>query len=80
MPLTLVCFRPGQVVLMQYQAIHGIGHNLTKTDRVQVYFRVTASTRPQGKIVAYPEAMKDVLLETPALSAWRQDVASKRVC
>ena len=68
-PLTPVLLSPGQAVLMQYQTVHGIGPNITDTDRIQIYFRVTADARPQGCKIHYPAAMRNVSLEMPGLVA-----------
>ena len=54
---------------MQYQTVHGIGPNNTDTDRIQIYFRVTADARPQGCKIHYPAAMRNVSLEMPGLVA-----------
>ena len=67
--LTPVLLRPGQAVLMQYQTVHGIGPNNTDTDRIQIYFRLTAGGRPTGCKIHYPAAMQDVTLELPGLRA-----------
>ena len=74
-PLTPVLLNPGQAVLMQYQTVHGIGPNNTDTDRIQIYFRVTADGRPSGCKIHYPAAMRNVSLELPGLVA---AVAKKR--
>ena len=67
--LTPVLLRPGQAVLMQYQTVHGIGPNHIDTDRIQIYFRLTAGGRPTGCKIHYPDAMRDVTLELPGLIA-----------
>ena len=74
-PLTPVLLNPGQAVLMQYQTVHGIGPNNTDTDRIQIYFRVTADGRPSGCKIHYPAAMRNVSLELQGLVA---AVAKKR--
>ena len=68
-PLTPVLLKSGQAVLMQYQTVHGIGPNNTDTDRIQIYFRITADGRPPGRKIHFPEAMRNVGLETPGLIA-----------
>ena len=68
-PLTPVLLSPGQAVLMQYQTVHGIGPNNTDTDRIQIYFRLTADGRPSGCKIHYPAAMRNVSLEMPGLLA-----------
>ena len=73
--LTPVLLKPGQAVLMQYQTVHGIGPNNTDTDRIQIYFRVTADGRPSGCNIHYPAAMRNVSLEMPGLVA---SVAGKK--
>ena len=68
-PLTPVLLEPGQAVLMQYQTVHGIGPNITDTDRIQIYFRLTVDGRPPGCKIHYPAAMRNVSLEMPGLIA-----------
>lgn len=76
-PLTPVLLKPGQAVLMQYQTVHGIGPNHTDTDRIQIYFRLTADGRPPGCKIHYPAAMRDVSLEMPGLVAVAQKKRAK---
>jgi len=59
--------KPGQAILMQWQTIHGVGPNHSETDRIHVYFRLTAAHRPEGSKKTYPAAMMDPYLETPLL-------------
>ena len=65
--LEAVRMAPGQVVIAHHQLLHAVGPNKSSTPRVQVYFRITASNRPNGSVVSYPAAMKDPLLELPRL-------------
>ncbi|CAK8986856.1 TFIIS N-terminal domain-containing protein [Durusdinium trenchii] len=58
---------PGEAILMHHQTVHGVGPNHSNTDRVNVYFRITASGRPDGLKTSYPKAMQEPLLETPLL-------------
>ncbi|CAK9104213.1 unnamed protein product [Durusdinium trenchii] len=58
---------PGEAILMHHQTVHGVGPNHSNTDRVNVYFRITASGRPDGLKTSYPKAMREPLLETPLL-------------
>jgi len=59
--------RVGQAFLMNHQTIHAIAPNHSDEDRVNVYFRVTAQHRPDGDLLAYHDAMRDTLRETPLL-------------
>lgn len=59
--------RPGQAILMQWQTVHGVGPNHSETDRIHVYFRLTAAHRPEGSKKTYAPAMMDPTLETPLL-------------
>lgn len=58
---------PGQAIIMHHQTVHGVGPNHSETDRLNVYFRITARGRPRGKKTSYPQAMRDPFLETPLL-------------
>jgi len=63
--MQLVHARPGQAILMQWQTVHGVGPNHSETDRIHVYFRLTAAHRPEGSKKTYAPAMMDPTLETP---------------